>query len=71
MIIGILNLAGYYLVLMAFSRGPLPLIQGVFATSFLIPIVLSVLVLNERFDRRKAAIVSLALLSLLLIKLGT
>lgn len=70
MIAGTLNLIGYYLVLKAFASGPMALIQGVFSTSFIIPIILSVLLLKDRFDLCKAVIIILTLFSLLLIKLG-
>ena len=68
-IIGILNFAGYFLVLSAFATGPLSLIQGISSNSFIIPIILSVIVFKEKFSYKNAIVVFLAILSVLLIKL--
>ena len=66
--IGLLNLAGYSCILLAFKSGPLSIIQGIFSTSFIIPIFLSVLLLKESFNWRKGAIVLIAIIALLLFK---
>jgi len=68
-IIGILNFAGYYLVLSAFATGPLSLIQGISSNSFIIPIILSVIFLKEKFTYKNAIVVFLSILSIILIKL--
>lgn len=67
-IIGILNFAGYYLVLSAFESGPLSLIQGISSNSFIIPVILSVIILKERFSYKNAVAVILSVISILLIK---
>jgi drug/metabolite transporter (DMT)-like permease len=66
--IGILNFAGYYFVLMAFSSGPLSLIQGVASNSFVISVLLSVIIFKEKFTLKNAIIVALALISIVFIK---
>ena len=68
-IIGILNFAGYFLVLSAFATGPLSLIQGISSNSFIIPIILSIIVFKEKFNYKNAIIVILSIISILLIKL--
>lgn len=68
-IIGLLNFAGYYLVLSAFATGPLSLIQGISSNSFIIPIVLSVIFLKEKFTYKNAIVVALSILSIILIKI--
>lgn len=67
--VGILNFAGYYLVLNAFETGPLSLIQGISSNSFIIPIILSLFVFKEKFNYKNAIVVALAIISVLLIKL--
>ncbi|HNV69776.1 MAG TPA: DMT family transporter [Candidatus Ozemobacteraceae bacterium] len=67
--IGTMNFAGYYLLLRAFSLGPLALVQGIFSTTMVITIPLSVLILKERFSLIKALCVVLALGALILIRL--
>lgn len=68
-IIGILNFAGYFLVLSAFATGPLSLIQGISSNSFVIPIILAIIIFKEKFTYKNAIVVALAILSILLIKL--
>jgi len=67
-IIGILNFAGYYLVLNAFEKGPLTLIQGINSNSFIIPIVLSIIIFKEKFTYKNAIVLILSIISVLLIK---
>jgi drug/metabolite transporter (DMT)-like permease len=69
-IIGVLNFVGYLLILDAFARGPLALIQPVFASSMLIAIWISRRALGERISRRQALALVLSLGSVLLIRLG-
>ncbi len=68
-LIGTLNFFGYVLVLQAFSAGPLSLIQSISSIAITIPIILSVLFLNESFNLRRLAALSLALAATVLIKL--
>ncbi|MCK5799305.1 MAG: DMT family transporter [Deltaproteobacteria bacterium] len=68
-LIGSLNFLGYYLVLLAFSRGPMSGVQPIFAMSIIIPIVLAGLLYHERFTWRRATAVALSLVSILLISL--
>ncbi len=67
--IGLLNIFGYYLVLQAFSTGPLTLVQGISSTSMIIPILLSVFFLKEGFNVRKGIIIVMALAAVMLIKM--
>jgi drug/metabolite transporter (DMT)-like permease len=67
-IIGILNFAGYYLVLNAFEKGPLSLIQGINSNSFIIPIILSIIIFKEKFTYKNAIVVIWSVASVLLIK---
>jgi len=64
--IGALNFFGYLAVLSAFAGGPLALIQGISSTSFVIPILFSALVFGEKLDKRKTAIVLMAVVSVIL-----
>ena len=66
--IGLLNIAGYYLVLTAWSRGPLSLIQGILSTTMIITILLSRIAYRERFNWKNILAVILSLLAVLLIK---
>jgi len=68
-IIGVLNFAGYYLILSAFAKGPLSLIQGISSNAFIIPVLLSVIFLKEKFTYKNAIVLILSILSILLIKL--
>jgi uncharacterized membrane protein len=67
-IIGIFNFIGYFLVLKAFSMGPMSLIQAIFSNSFLIPVALSVVFLKEKFDIHKLIVILLATISIIMIK---
>lgn len=68
-VIGILSFVGYYLVLSAFEKGPLSVIQGISSNSFVIPIVLSIIIFREKLNYKKAIVVLLAVLSIVLLKL--
>lgn len=68
MIIGVLNFAGYFLVLNAFATGPLSLIQGISSNSFVIPIILSIIIFKEKFTIKNAVVVLIAILSVILLK---
>lgn len=68
LIIGICNFAGYALVLEAFSRGPLSLCQGVFANSFIVPVLLSAWLYQEKLTPRRLLGIALAVTAVLLLK---
>jgi drug/metabolite transporter (DMT)-like permease len=65
--IGVLNFVGYLLVLDAFSKGPLSVVQPVFAMAFLIPTGLAFVVFREKFGPWRLAALAASLLSLWLI----
>ena len=66
--IGVLNFAGYQLVLKAFATGSMSLIQPVFALSILIPIFLSAIIYKERMTLLRFISIGLTIASILLIK---
>ena len=68
--IGILNFAGYNLVLKAFAEGSMALVQPVFALSILIPIFLSAIIYREHLTFIRIVSIALSLASILLIKSG-
>ncbi len=65
--VGVLNFVGYLLILEAFSKGPLSVVQPVFAMAFLIPTGLAFLVFREKFGPWRVAALTASLLSLWLI----
>ena len=69
-IIGILNFAGYGLVLKAFAAGSMSLVQPIFALSILIPIFLSAAIYKEKLTLIRILSIGLSLASVLLIKNG-
>lgn len=66
--IGILNFAGYTLVLKAFAAGSMALVQPVFALSILIPIFLSSLIYREKLTLLRIISIGLSLISIIVIK---
>lgn len=66
--IGLCNFAGYALVLEAFARGPLSLCQGVFANSFIVPVLLSAWFYQEKLTPRRLLGIALAITAVLLLK---
>ncbi|MGI5865122.1 MAG: DMT family transporter [Myxococcales bacterium] len=68
--IGVLNFAGYLLILRAFAQGPMALIQPLFASSMLVAVGLSAWALRERIAWRHALAVGLSLGAALLIRIG-
>lgn len=66
--IGTLNFIGYILVLLAFSQGPLSLVQSISTISIILPVFLSVFFLGEPLTKRRLAMLAMAILSVLLIK---
>ncbi len=69
-IIGVLNFAGYGLVLKAFAAGSMSLVQPIFALSILIPIFLSAAIYKEKLTLIRILSIGLSLASVLLIKNG-
>ena len=69
-IIGILNFAGYGLVLKAFAAGSMSLVQPIFALSILIPIFLSAAIYKEKLTLIRILSIGLSLASVFLIKNG-
>ncbi|PKL47986.1 MAG: hypothetical protein CVV42_10910 [Candidatus Riflebacteria bacterium HGW-Riflebacteria-2] len=67
--IGAMNFSGYYLLLQAFRLGSLALVQGIFSTTMVITIPLSIFFLKEEFSLIKGLCVALALGALILIRL--
>lgn len=68
-IIGTLNLAGYFLVLKSLSIGPMSGVQPIFAMSIIIPISLSRLIYKEKFTKLRIFAVILSLASILLVSI--
>ncbi len=66
--IGILNFAGYNLVLKAFAAGSMALVQPIFALSILIPIFLSAIFYKERLTVIRIISIGLSLISIIFIK---
>ncbi len=67
--IGLLNFAGYYLVLQAFGSGPISLTQAIFSSSIIVPILLSHWIYHEKLTPLRATAIALAILSVVLISL--
>lgn len=66
-LIGSLNYAGYFLVLQAFGSGPLSLVQAIFSTSIILPILLAYVVYKEQLTPNRIAAVALAIVAVILI----
>lgn len=69
-IIGVLNFAGYGLVLKAFAAGSMSLVQPIFTLSILIPIFLSAAIYKEKLTFIRILSIALSLAAVLLIKNG-
>ena len=69
-IIGVLNFAGYGLVLKAFAAGSMSLVQPVFTLSILIPIFLSAAIYKEKLTLIRILSIALSFTAVLLIKNG-
>ena len=69
-IIGVLNFAGYGLVLKAFAAGSMSLVQPIFTLSILIPIFLSAAIYKEKLTLIRILSIGLSLAAVLLIKNG-
>ncbi len=68
--IGILNFAGYQLVLQAFANGSMSLVQPILALSILIPIFLSAIIYREKLTVLRVVCIGFTIASILLIKNG-
>lgn len=68
--IGVLNFAGYGLVLKAFAAGSMSLVQPIFTLSILIPIFLSAAIYKEKLTLIRILSIGLSLAAVLLIKNG-
>ncbi len=66
--LGALNIAGYYLILKAWSTGPLSLVQGIISLTMIITIILSAVIYKEKFTPRIAVALALSMLAAFLIK---
>ncbi len=69
-IIGVLNFAGYGLVLKAFAAGSMSLVQPIFTLSILIPIFLSAAIYKEKLTLIRILSIGLSLAAVILIKNG-
>jgi drug/metabolite transporter (DMT)-like permease len=67
-VMGVINLAGYYCFLLALSTGPLSIIASIAGMHFVIAILLSALVYAERLTRWRILGISLTVLSIALLK---
>ncbi|MDA3793310.1 MAG: EamA family transporter [Elusimicrobia bacterium] len=67
-VVGVLNLAGYYLILKAWEYGPLSLVQGIFSLSMVITIILAAIIYKEKLTPIKIIAVISAITAALFIK---
>lgn len=67
-IIGMVNFSGFLFLMKALSKGPLSLIVSVTGMHFVIAIVLSALIFNERVTMRKAAAIAMTVVSVILMR---
>jgi drug/metabolite transporter (DMT)-like permease len=68
-VMGLINLAGYYSYLKALSTGPLSIITSITGMHFIIAIILSALIYNERLTPSRILGISLTVVSVILLKL--
>jgi len=66
--LGALNITGYYMILKAWSTGPLSLVQGIISLTMIITIILSSIFYKEKFTPRIAVALALSMLAAFLIK---
>jgi uncharacterized membrane protein len=66
---GLINFAGFYSFLKALSTGPLSIIVSITGMHFVIAIILSVLIYKERLNASRIAGISLAVLSILFLRI--
>ena len=66
-VIGSMNFLGYFLVLSAFSKGPMSSIQPIFAMSVVIPIIMSRIFYGEKLNLHRVIALFLSIISIILI----
>lgn len=66
---GLINFVGFYLFLAALSRGPLSIVISIVGLHFIIAIILSAIIYKERLSAQKIMGISLAVLSVFLLRL--
>jgi len=66
---GLINFVGFYLFLGALSRGPLSIVISIVGLHFIIAIILSAIIYKERMNAQKIMGISLAVLSVFLLRL--
>ena len=67
--IGVFNFAGFYILLKAFSTGPLSIIASISSLSFVIVIALSVLIYREKLTLWRIIGILLAILAVVLLRI--
>jgi drug/metabolite transporter (DMT)-like permease len=68
LVIGILNVTGYYAYLEGLSRGPLSLVTVITSMHFVVALILSILIYRERLTPMRLAGVAFTIASLLLLR---
>ena len=68
--IGAVAFLGGYCILLALTKGPFPLITTVHSLYIFVAAMVGFIMFKEKLDRRKIALIALAILALLLIRLG-
>ena len=68
LVMGILNVAGYYAYLTGLSRGPLSLVTVITSMHFVVAVILSILIYRERLTPMRLAGVALTVASLVLLR---
>ena len=68
-IIGVLNFIGYFLVLKAYTTGPLAIVAPILSLSFAVGILLSIIVYKEEITARRVLGLVLSLVAVLLLRL--
>ncbi|MBF0441650.1 MAG: hypothetical protein HQK54_07070 [Oligoflexales bacterium] len=66
--IGIINAAGFFLILSTLASGPLGVSQGIFSLAMVPPIILAAIVFKEPLTKIKILIISIALAALILVR---
>ena len=69
LVMGVINLAGYYSYLKALSTGPLSIITSLTGMHFIIAIILSALIYREKLTPSRVLGISLTVVSIFLLKL--
>ncbi len=69
MVMGILNLIGFYLFLLALEKGPLSIVVSIMSLHFVIAIILSALFYAEKLKKAHLLGIGLTILSVLLLRL--